>query len=50
MERVLPIVNAGKYDLAAVISHRLPLGEGRRGYDIFARKLDGCTKVVLTPG
>jgi len=49
MERVLPIVEAAKYDLAAVISHRLPLAEGTRGYDIFARKLDGCTKVVLAP-
>jgi threonine dehydrogenase-like Zn-dependent dehydrogenase len=48
MERVLPVVEAAKYDLAAVISHRLPLSEGVRGYDIFARKLDGCTKVVLT--
>ena len=49
MERVLPIVESEKYDLASVISHRLPLAEGARGYDIFARKLDGCTKVILTP-
>jgi len=48
MERVLPIVEAARYDLAAVISHRLPLAEGARGYDIFAHKLDGCTKVILT--
>jgi 2-desacetyl-2-hydroxyethyl bacteriochlorophyllide A dehydrogenase len=48
MERVLPIVQAGKYDLASVISHRLPLGDGVRGYDIFARKLEGCTKVILS--
>ena len=49
MERALRIVEAARYDLAAVISHRLPLAEGGRGYDIFARKLDGCTKVILTP-
>jgi len=48
MERVLPIVQSRKYDLAAVISHRLPLQDGVRGYDIFSRRLDGCTKVVLS--
>lgn len=49
MDRVLPVVEAGSYDLEAVVSHRLPLEEGPRGYEIFAQKLDGCTKVVLTP-
>jgi threonine dehydrogenase-like Zn-dependent dehydrogenase len=48
--RALAIVEAGRYDLAAVISHTLPLSEGARGYDIFARRLDGCTKVLLAPG
>jgi len=46
--RVLPIVASRRYDLSAVISHRLPLHDGVRGYDIFARGLDGCTKVVLS--
>ena len=36
-------------DLAAIISHRLPLAEGVRGYELFAQRLDGCTKVVLEP-
>jgi threonine dehydrogenase-like Zn-dependent dehydrogenase len=48
MERVLPIVESRKYDLAAVVSHRLPLHGGARAYDIFARRLEGCTKVVLS--
>lgn len=49
MERLLPLIRAGRYDLAALISHRLPLAEGPRGYDLFDRKLEGCTKVVLGP-
>jgi threonine dehydrogenase-like Zn-dependent dehydrogenase len=48
-DRVLPLVRAGAYDLAAIISHRLPLAEGVRGYELFAQRLDGCTKVVLEP-
>jgi threonine dehydrogenase-like Zn-dependent dehydrogenase len=50
MERLLPLVGSRRYDLAAVISHRLPLAEGPRGYDLFDRRLEGCTKVLLLPG
>lgn len=49
MERVLRVARCGRYHLEKVVSHRLPLGQGPRGYDIFARKLEACTKVVLTP-
>jgi threonine dehydrogenase-like Zn-dependent dehydrogenase len=49
IERLLPLVQSGKYDLGALISHRLPLAEGPRGYDLFDRRLEGCTKVVLLP-
>ncbi|HSN88835.1 MAG TPA: alcohol dehydrogenase family protein [Thermoanaerobaculia bacterium] len=49
MERLLPFIQSRKYDLGALISHRLSLDEGPRGYDIFDRRLEGCTKVVLTP-
>jgi threonine dehydrogenase-like Zn-dependent dehydrogenase len=47
MEKLLPLVRSGKYDLGALISHRLPLAEGPRGYDLFDRRLEACTKVVL---
>ena len=36
-------------DLSHVFSHRMALAEGRRAYELFDRKLDGCTKVLLTP-
>jgi threonine dehydrogenase-like Zn-dependent dehydrogenase len=47
MERLLPLIRSRRYDLGALISHRLPLEEGPRGYDLFDRRVDGCTKVVL---
>jgi 2-desacetyl-2-hydroxyethyl bacteriochlorophyllide A dehydrogenase len=49
MELTLPLAARKAAELAALISHRLPLSEGVRGYDIFARRLEGCTKVVLFP-
>jgi threonine dehydrogenase-like Zn-dependent dehydrogenase len=49
LERLLPLVQSGKYDLGALISHRLPLAEGARGYDLFDKRLEGCTKVMLLP-
>ena len=49
MNRLLPWIRDGRYPLVSIISHRLPLHKGARGYDIFARRLEGCTKVVLAP-
>jgi threonine dehydrogenase-like Zn-dependent dehydrogenase len=49
VERLLSLVQSGRYDLGALISHRLPLSEGPHGYDLFDRRLEGCTKVVLLP-
>lgn len=49
MDRLLPLVQSGKYDLSALISHRLTLRQGPVGYDLFDRRLPGCTKVVLLP-
>ena len=47
MERLLPLVREKKYDLASIVSHRLPLADAVRGYHLFERKLEGCTKVLL---
>ena len=46
---LLEHIERGAIDPSFVISHRLPLEEGPRGYGIFADKLDDCTKVVLRP-
>jgi len=33
----------------AIITHRLPLADAARGYEIFDEKAEDCRKVVLTP-
>jgi threonine dehydrogenase-like Zn-dependent dehydrogenase len=49
LDRLMPLVHARRTDLAALISHRLPLAEAPHAYDLFDRRLEGCTKVVLIP-
>ncbi len=49
MEKVLPLLCDGRFDLASLISHRVPLADGASAYDLFARRADGCTKVILRP-
>jgi threonine dehydrogenase-like Zn-dependent dehydrogenase len=47
MEALIPVVQRQSHDIRSIISHRLPLDQGVRGYEVFDRKLEGCTKVVL---
>jgi threonine dehydrogenase-like Zn-dependent dehydrogenase len=49
IDRLMPLVRQKKYDLGAIISHRMPLSDGPEGYHIFEKKLQRCTKVVLRP-
>jgi threonine dehydrogenase-like Zn-dependent dehydrogenase len=46
---LLERIQNGEIDPSFVISHRLPLDEAPRGYEMFKHKEDDCTKVVLTP-
>jgi len=50
LDRALHLAAKRADELSALISHRLPLADGVHAYDMFARRLDGCTKVVLLPG
>ncbi len=49
MEKLLPLVQAKTFDPTQIITHRLKLSDGVRGYDIFSRRAEGCIKVVLDP-
>jgi threonine dehydrogenase-like Zn-dependent dehydrogenase len=45
---LLERIENGDIDPSFVISHRLPLAEAPQAYEMFKRKQDDCTKVVLT--
>jgi threonine dehydrogenase-like Zn-dependent dehydrogenase len=47
--RLLPAIESGRLDPTEIITHRLPLADGVRGYQLFDRREDGALKVVLTP-
>lgn len=47
--KLIPIVQQKKYPITTIISHRMKLQDGIRGYDLFANKKDNCLKVILSP-
>ncbi len=49
MEPLLRRIENGEIDPTRIITHRLPLAEAPRGYELFKNKDDGCEKVVLRP-
>jgi threonine dehydrogenase-like Zn-dependent dehydrogenase len=49
MRPLLERIQQGQIDPAFIVTHRIPLSDARRGYDIFKHKKDDCLKVVLKP-
>jgi threonine dehydrogenase-like Zn-dependent dehydrogenase len=49
MRPLLERIEKGEIDPSFVVTHRLPLEDAVRGYEMFLNKQDDCTKVVLTP-
>jgi 2-desacetyl-2-hydroxyethyl bacteriochlorophyllide A dehydrogenase len=46
---LIALVRSQRIDPTVLISHRLPLTEGVRAYEMFDQRRDGCFKVVLVP-
>lgn len=49
MPELLRHIESGELKPDVIVSHRLPLEEAARGYEIFNKKQEDCRKVVLTP-
>jgi threonine dehydrogenase-like Zn-dependent dehydrogenase len=49
MPRLLDHAARGELDPSFLVTHRLSLEDGPRGYDVFKHKEDGCVRVVFTP-
>jgi threonine dehydrogenase-like Zn-dependent dehydrogenase len=49
MKPLLDRVERGEIDPSFVISHRVPLTQAPRMYEVFCEKQERCTKVVLDP-
>ncbi|WP_431046439.1 zinc-dependent alcohol dehydrogenase [Roseateles sp. L2-2] len=49
MPELLAHIESGALRPEVIVSHRLPLTDAARGYEIFNKKEEDCRKVVLTP-
>src|SRR3954452_1018955 len=49
MPRLLEWAANGELDPSFLVTHRLTLEDGAKGYDLFKNKKDGCVRVVFTP-
>jgi threonine dehydrogenase-like Zn-dependent dehydrogenase len=50
MPELLEHIGNGALRPEVIVSHHLALDDAARGYEMFDKKLDGCRKVILTPG
>ena len=48
MKKLLGLVENGSIDPSFVITHKLPLADAPRGYEMFLNKENDCEKVVMT--
>jgi threonine dehydrogenase-like Zn-dependent dehydrogenase len=49
LPKLLDAIENGDLAPNAIITHRMPLADAARGYEIFDEKKEDCRKVVLTP-
>jgi threonine dehydrogenase-like Zn-dependent dehydrogenase len=49
MRRLLSVIEAGRVDLSAMVTHRFKLDDIEAAYDLFAHQRDGVVKVAITP-
>lgn len=48
-EEIMKLVATGKLDTSCLITHKAPLNDVMKGYEVFEKKQDGCIKWVITP-
>lgn len=49
IDHLIDLVSTGKVTLEDIITHKVPLSDAAKMYDIFDKKEDNCVKVVLKP-
>jgi threonine dehydrogenase-like Zn-dependent dehydrogenase len=49
VQSLLPLIEQGRLDPTEIITHRMPLCDGVKGYEVFAAREEDVLKVVLTP-
>ncbi|MFC0214704.1 zinc-dependent alcohol dehydrogenase [Paenibacillus chartarius] len=49
MPYLFELIESGRIDPSAIITHRLPLDQAKHAYNLFDHKQEDCIKVILNP-
>ncbi len=49
MRRLMAVIQSGRVDLRAMVTHRFKLDDIEKAYDLFGHQRDGVLKVAITP-
>jgi len=49
MRRLMSVIQAGRVDLSAMVTHRFKLDDIEAAYELFSHQRDGVLKVAITP-
>ncbi len=49
MRRLMSVIETGRVDLGAMVTHRFKLDDIEKAYDLFSHQRDGVFKVAITP-
>lgn len=49
MRRLMSVIEAGRVDLSAMVTHRFKLAAIEKAYELFGNQRDGVLKVAITP-
>ena len=49
MRRLMSVIQAGRLDLAPMVTHRFKLDDIEKAYELFSHQRDGVLKVAITP-
>jgi alcohol dehydrogenase len=49
MRRLVSVIQSGRVDLSAMVTHRFKLDDIEKAYDLFGHQRDGVLKVAITP-
>ena len=49
MRRLMTVIDSGRVDLSAMVTHRFPLDDIEQAYELFASQGDGVLKIAITP-
>jgi threonine dehydrogenase-like Zn-dependent dehydrogenase len=49
MRRLMEVIQTGRVDLSAMVTHRFALDAIEQAYDLFANQRDGVLKIAITP-